>query len=94
MAGPPINLRVEAMDALTVATANVFSVAMMCTGGLLWAFDIASMDELRAKMRGRLGTERVAGGDSKAERELEEWLAGVFERKKNEKDPKDPKDEK
>ena len=41
-----------------------------------------------------MGTERVAGGDSKAERELEEWLAGVFERKKNEKDPKDPKDEK
>ncbi|KFY05079.1 hypothetical protein O988_00281 [Pseudogymnoascus sp. VKM F-3808] len=92
MAGPPINLRVEAMDALTVATANVLSVAMMCTGGALWAFDIASMDELRAKMRSRLGTEKVAGGgNSKAEQELEDWLAGVLERKK---DPKDPKDEK
>ncbi|OBT55616.1 hypothetical protein VE04_04829 [Pseudogymnoascus sp. 24MN13] len=94
-AAPPLNLQVEAMDALTIATANVFSLAMMCTGGMLWAFDIASIDELRAKMRGRLGTERVAGGgDSKAERELEEWLAGIFERKKNSKDSKDPKDEK
>ncbi|KFY35353.1 hypothetical protein V494_05986 [Pseudogymnoascus sp. VKM F-4513 (FW-928)] len=95
-AAPPLNLRVEAMDALTIATANVLSVAMMCTGGMLWAFDIASMDELRAKMRGRLGTERVAGGgNSKAEKELEEWLGGVLlTSKKDTKDTKDPKDEK
>lgn len=80
------------MDALTIATANVFSLAMMCTGGMLWAFDIASIDELRAKMRGRLGTGRVAGGgDSKAERELEEYIGSMFQKKNDSKDPKDEK---
>jgi hypothetical protein len=90
-APPPINGAVEALDALTVATANVLSVALMSTGGLLWAFDIASIDELRAKIRGTLGVDGEAGRESRAEKELEEWLAGVFERKKNSADGKKDK---
>ena len=83
-----INGPIEALDALTVATANVFSVAIMSTGGLLWAFDIASIDELRAKIRGGLGVDGEAGRESRAEKEMEEWLAGVLERKKKSTDGK------
>jgi hypothetical protein len=83
-----INGPIEALDALTVATANVFSVAIMSTGGLLWAFDIASIDELRAKIRGGLGVDGEAGRESRAEKEMEEWLAGVLERKKKSTDSK------
>lgn len=49
-----INGGLEALDALFVATVNVFSYAIMVGGGLFWAFDINSLTELkqRAKMKG------------------------------------------
>ncbi|OCK73857.1 hypothetical protein K432DRAFT_410356 [Lepidopterella palustris CBS 459.81] len=45
----------DAIDALGLATLNVFSFAMMTTGGALWAFDISSMDDMRSKLRVGLG---------------------------------------
>lgn len=75
----------EALDALTIATASVLSVSMMATGGLLWAFDIATMEEARTKIRGGLGIDASEGRESKAEQEMEEWLATVLQRK-DEKD--------
>lgn len=52
---------------------------MMLAGGLLWAFDISSLEDLRRKVRGGMGF----GGKSEreAEEEMEEWLASVLVRK-------------
>jgi hypothetical protein len=69
----------EALEALSIATINVFSLSMMATGGLLWAFDISNVDDMRRKVRKNMGLE---GGqpDSEAEKEIEEWLATVLGR--------------
>lgn len=68
----------EAFEALNIATINVASLAMMMTGGMLWAFDISTMDDLRTKLRGSLGFE---GSVKDAEEEFEEWLASTLARK-------------
>lgn len=70
-----------AVEALTVATLNVFSWAIMVTGGALWAFDIASMDDMRRKIRGGLGVDGTGRTEQEAEEEMEEWLATVLDRK-------------
>jgi hypothetical protein len=82
----------EALDALSIATVNVVSFGIMFTGGLLWALDISSLDDLRRRFRGAVGT----GGDgraSSAEQEMEEWLATVLARKdQKERDKKGTRD--
>jgi hypothetical protein len=70
----------EAFEALNIATVNVFSVGMMVTGGLLWAFDIASLDDMRSKVRTNLGVDPIRT-DQDAEAEIEEWFATVLARK-------------
>lgn len=70
----------EAFEALNIATVNVFSVGMMVTGGLLWAFDIASLDDMRSKVRTNLGVDPIRT-DQDAEAEIEEWFAAVLARK-------------
>jgi hypothetical protein len=45
----------EALEALSVATVNVFSWSIFYAGGMLWALDIASLEEMRSKLRVRLG---------------------------------------
>ncbi|PQE15050.1 C6 zinc finger domain protein [Rutstroemia sp. NJR-2017a BVV2] len=69
----------EALEALSIATINVFSLSMMATGGLLWAFDISNVDDMRRKVRKNMGLE---GGqqDAEAEKQIEEWLATVLSR--------------
>lgn len=47
----------DAVQALGIATMNVTSVGVMVVGGTLWAFDISTMTEMRAILRGRLGYE-------------------------------------
>ena len=76
-----VNGAMEAFDALTVATANVLSVSMMVAGGALWAFDISSLEDMRGKIRGGLGIDGSEGRESRAEQEMEEWLATVLARK-------------
>jgi len=87
----------EAFEALNIATINVASVGIMATGGLLWAFDISSLDDMRRKVRSNWG---AAGSrdDSEVEEELEEWFATVLARKefkhlKGAEKPKEAKDE-
>jgi hypothetical protein len=75
---PEVNGALEAVDALTIATANVASVMMMTAGGLAWAFDISGLEDLRGKMRSALDLDGVA---SEADMELEEWIAEVLDRK-------------
>jgi hypothetical protein len=75
----------EAMEALNIATVNVLSASMMVGGGLLYAFDISSLDDMRRTVRSRIG---VAGNrtdgiktDQEYEEEIEEWFASVLGRK-------------
>jgi len=70
----------EAFEALTIATVNVFSLSIMFTGGMLWAFDISSLEDMRRKLRGGLGRDGE-GRENAAEEEMEEWLATVLARK-------------
>jgi hypothetical protein len=66
-----------AAEALGLATLNVMSFALMATGGLSYAFDISSAEDLkryaRRKMYGPAGRP-----DEDAEKELEEWAAGIL----------------
>lgn len=69
-----------AVEALGLATLNVFSFGVMMTGGLMFAFDISNVEELRRKARGSLyGTNGVV--DDAAEQQVEEWIAEVLSRK-------------
>lgn len=75
-----VNGAMEAFEALNIATINVISVGMMTGGGLLWAFDIASLDDMRKKVRTNLGVDDIRK-DGDAEEEIEEWFATVLARK-------------
>lgn len=58
---------------------NVASVFVMVGGGLLWAFDVGSLEELRGRVgkRRRWGTGNEEGreGGGKEEVEFERWVA-------------------
>jgi len=78
----PVNGALEAFEALNIATINVASFMMMMTGGVLWAADISSLEELRRKVRGGLGVDGTGRGESDVEEDWEEWLARVVERRR------------
>lgn len=54
---------------------------MLATGGALWYFDIASMEDARRKLRGGLGVDGSGRSETEAEEDFEEWLATVLSRK-------------
>ncbi|KUI61919.1 Altered inheritance of mitochondria protein 11 [Cytospora mali] len=69
-----------AAEALGLATLNVFSFGIMLTGGLMWAFDLSNVEDLRTKARAKLyGANGVV--DEAAEQQIEEWIADVLSRK-------------
>lgn len=68
------------MEALNIATINVLSIGMMVGGGLLYAFDISSVDDIKKNVRTRIGVD-VNRSDQDVEEEIEEWFATVLERK-------------
>lgn len=76
-----MNGAIEAFEALNIATVNVTSFAMMVAGGLLWAFDISSLEDLRRKVRGGMGVDGSGRSEREAEEEMEEWLATVLARR-------------
>lgn len=63
-----------------IATLNVFSVGVMVSGGLSWAFDISALDDMRTKVRTNMGVDPIRK-DEDAEKEIEEWFATVLARK-------------
>ena len=67
----------DAVSALGYATLNVLSFGIAAVGGVAFAFDISSVEDLRtyarAKMYGPKGMP-----DEEAEKEMQEWVAGVF----------------
>lgn len=69
-----------AAEALGLATLNVFGFGILLTGGLMWAFDISNLEDLRTKARAKLYGANGAV-DEAAEKEIEEWIADVLSRK-------------
>lgn len=66
-----------AFEALNLATLNVISFGIMATGGVSFAFDISSLEDLRKMARRNLDyTPGVI--DEQAEREIEEWVSKVI----------------
>ncbi|KAJ4386738.1 hypothetical protein N0V93_009636 [Gnomoniopsis smithogilvyi] len=69
-----------AVEALGLATLNVISFGVMATGGLMFAFDISNVEELRMKARSSLyGPNGVV--DEAAEQQVEDWIVDVLARR-------------
>ncbi|KAK3310745.1 uncharacterized protein B0T15DRAFT_47930 [Chaetomium strumarium] len=64
-----------AFEALNLATLNTMAFAVMMVGGVCWAFDISTLEDLRRKTRASI--EATPGGtlDEMAEKEVVEWVA-------------------
>ncbi|KAI9852297.1 MAG: hypothetical protein M1838_001185 [Thelocarpon superellum] len=78
-----VNGAMEALEALNIATINVVSLAMMVTGVALWAFDVASVADMRHRLHRTMGVEGDVRTDRDADEEMEEWLATVLSRKED-----------
>ena len=93
---PPINVRVEAVEALQFATMIAFSGTMMIGGGLLWAFDISSMEDIRAGVRRSIMRNSAvrAPGQAQKDKDFEAWLAETMAKRKANKEAEGAKDSK
>lgn len=58
---PPVNGAGDAFEALSLATLNVCSFAMMATGGVLYALDINSVEDMRRYVKKEKEKEKEAG---------------------------------
>jgi hypothetical protein len=67
----------EAVEALGLATLNVFSIAMASAGAAMTYFDIADVEDMRDMVRKAAGSD-IYGGDEAADKELETWAADVL----------------
>lgn len=64
-----------AFEALQLATLNVMSAAIMVAGGVAWALDISTIDDLRARARRSIDEAADMGLDPEAEKQVAEWMA-------------------
>ncbi|CAD6445909.1 20968c34-9a52-4d92-9752-6b7d3048ccb2 [Sclerotinia trifoliorum] len=67
----------EALEALSVATINVASISLMLSGGLLWAFDISTVDDMRQRYRAKMGL-LAQETNPEDEKQMEEWVATMM----------------
>lgn len=72
---------VMAVEALGLASLNVFSAGMAAIGGAMWYLDIRSMDELKKQVRGGMGADGSGRSEDDVEEEMEEWIVSVLARK-------------
>lgn len=77
----PPNGAFDAVEALQLATLNVFSVAMLMVGGGAFAMNVSTIDELREKFKVTDMGEEWEGQKQAAEEEFEEWVVSVLARK-------------
>ena len=80
---PKVDGSLEAVEALGVATLNVFSLTMASAGVAMTYFDIADIEDMRDQVRKGVGYD-VYGGDSAGDKEIEGWVAEVLARKDGE----------
>jgi hypothetical protein len=66
-----------ALEALSLATLNTFSFGIMAAGGLAWAFDISSIDDLRARAM-RHARDGAGVQDEEGEKVIEEWMGNLM----------------
>lgn len=79
---PEVNGAFEAFEALNLATINVLSVSMMSAGGMAWALDVSTLEELRQRVRTQVGMNLQGSEEDKdSEKEIEEWFATMLSRK-------------
>lgn len=71
----------DAVEALQLASLNVFSVTVFLVGGGAFALDVSTLDELRAKFRANQRGHEWEEKNRAAEEEWEEWAVGVLARK-------------
>lgn len=70
----------EGLEALNLATMNVFSVGMMGVGGILWAFDISSLDDMKKRYQKNMN--EIGNTESEiSDADIEEWFASILARK-------------
>jgi hypothetical protein len=81
----------EALEALNLATVNVLSYAMMLGGGVLYAFDISSLDDMRRNVRSKMGNGDGAEVNEEEEKEIEKFFVDILEKtgRKFDKDGKE-----
>jgi len=75
----PVNGALEALDALGIATINVFSYGIMFGGGALWASNTSTVAELKRKIQIPLdlGTGKESG-DKPDDGLIESWPAAAL----------------
>lgn len=87
-----VNGAMEAFEALNIATINVVSVGLMLGGGVLYAFDISTLEDMRRKVRASIGVDG-SQVDQDGEKQIEEWIAKTLNiQLKEEKREDGPKD--
>lgn len=71
-----------AVQALGLATLNVMSFGVMLVGGISWAFDISSIEELRQRTRTavRRPTNMSPEDEKEAEREMEKMMENLMDK--------------
>jgi hypothetical protein len=69
-----------AAEALGLATLNTASAAIFAAGGVTWALDISSVEDLRRYARRSIERSAVRMGkvDEEAEKEVVEWFGKTF----------------
>ena len=77
---PKFEGSLDAAHALALATLNTLSVFMLGIGAGAMFFDIADLEDLREKVRHGVGFD-VYGGETEADKELEQWVADVLSKK-------------
>jgi hypothetical protein len=71
----------EAVEALGLATLNVFSFAMAGIGAAATYFNVADIEDLRQGVRRGMGYDVYGGDEDDADREIETWIAETLARK-------------
>lgn len=84
----PINGTLEALEALRIATINVFSYSIMFGGGLLWAFNISTLADLKSRAEMRLG---LGTPEDKSDIDLGTWPAAAIVLQEEEERRNEPK---
>ncbi|KAK4495403.1 hypothetical protein PRZ48_013734 [Zasmidium cellare] len=70
----------DAVEALFLATINVGAIFMLGTGAVMKALDIADIEDVRELVKKGTGQD-IYGGEAEADKEMEEWVAGVLAKK-------------
>lgn len=86
---PSISGGQDAFEALNIATINTVSIAMVLAGATFCVMDIDSVETARKRYREKMGLEGSLKPGTKPskeeeeqfERDMEEWLGSVFEKK-------------